>query len=65
MNEQKVKNLLEEVENELKDIGGETLRFIARHQTEYGKDEEWEIAVDINHRAHKLYDKVHKNLRSI
>lgn len=55
---QELKNRLEKLERKLKNIGDLSLKFIAQHQMDYGKDDEWELAVAINQTAHKAYDEI-------
>ena len=55
---QKLKNRLEELERKAKDIGTRSLELISHHHANFGKDEEWDMAVNINHEVHKVYNEI-------
>jgi hypothetical protein len=54
--EQKLKSQIEELERKIKDIGTRSLELINHHRTKYGKDTEWDMAININNKAHKVHD---------
>ena len=65
MKAQELKNQLEELEKKLKEIGSKSLNLLSHHHAHFSKDEEWEMAVNVNHDTHEVYDKIKEIRKSL